>query len=61
MNCPFCGVVTDVPHETQGACIDALHAEIGRVRSLLQHTELSSVPRAPVASQEDPDFVPPHA
>ena len=35
MNCPFCGVLTDVPHETQGACITALHAEIGRVRRLL--------------------------
>lgn len=35
MNCPFCGVVADAPHETQGACIEALNAEIGRMRTLL--------------------------
>ncbi len=33
--CPFCGLVADVPHETQQGCIDALHAEIARVRELL--------------------------
>jgi hypothetical protein len=61
MTCPFCGVVTDVPHETQGACIDALHAEIGRVRSLLQRTETSALPRASGRPEEDPDFIPPNA
>ena len=34
--CPFCGVVTDVPHETQQGCIDALHAEIARMREILE-------------------------
>ncbi len=33
--CPFCGLVTDAPHETQQGCIDALHAEIARVREIL--------------------------
>ena len=32
-NCPFCGVATDVPHETQEGCIQALHAEIARMRA----------------------------
>lgn len=34
--CPFCGVGTDVPHETQQGCIDALHAEIDRLREILE-------------------------
>lgn len=34
--CPFCGVVSDVPHETQAACIGALQAEIDRTRRVLQ-------------------------
>jgi hypothetical protein len=34
--CPFCGVVTDVPHETQQGCIDALRAEIDRTREVLE-------------------------
>jgi len=33
--CPFCGVATPVPHETQAGCIAALHSEIGRVRGIL--------------------------
>ena len=35
--CPFCGVATDVPHETQEGCIEALHAEITRMRGILDH------------------------
>jgi hypothetical protein len=34
--CPFCGLVTGVPHETQQGCIDALQAEIARVREVLE-------------------------
>jgi hypothetical protein len=30
--------VTDVAHETQEACIDALHGEIARVREILEHS-----------------------
>lgn len=35
MNCPFCGVITIVPHESEEACIEALNGEINRVRTLL--------------------------
>ena len=34
-SCPFCGVATEVPHETQAGCIAALQSEIGRTRDLL--------------------------
>ena len=34
-SCPFCGVGTDLPHETQEACIAALHAEIARMRQVV--------------------------
>ncbi len=34
--CPFCGVATDAPHETQEGCIDALHKEIARMREILE-------------------------
>ena len=33
--CPFCGVATDSPHDTQEGCIEALQAEIARVRGIL--------------------------
>ena len=33
--CPFCGLATDVNHETQEGCIAALHEEIARMRGLL--------------------------
>jgi len=35
--CPFCGVVTPVPHESQQGCIEALHVEIARMRGILDH------------------------
>jgi hypothetical protein len=34
-SCPFCGVGTDLPHETQEACIAALHAEVMRMRQVV--------------------------
>jgi hypothetical protein len=37
--CPFCGVATDVPHETQEGCIEALQAEIDRMRGILRHVK----------------------
>jgi hypothetical protein len=37
MSCPFCGTGTDLPHETQEACIAALHSEISRVRRVVEH------------------------
>jgi len=43
-NCPFCGVVTDVRHETHQACIDALQSEITLTRHALKQTTESPVP-----------------
>lgn len=37
--CPFCGMAADVPHNTQEACIEALHQEILRTRKFLEHTK----------------------
>ena len=34
--CPFCGILSDVPHETQEGCIRALQAEITRTRQVLE-------------------------
>jgi len=45
--CPFCGIVTDVPHETQQSCIEALHAEIDQVRGILEHTRSDTLPGEP--------------
>jgi hypothetical protein len=36
LRCPFCGVASDVPHETQERCIAALHAEITRLRGIVE-------------------------
>ena len=44
--CPFCGVATEVPHETQEGCIAALHDEIGRMRDILATLKPAHVPRA---------------
>jgi hypothetical protein len=44
MNCPYCGVSSDVAHETQEACIDALRAEIRRMRDVLNHVRSAAVP-----------------
>ena len=37
--CPFCGIATDVPHESQEGCIAALHGEIARMRQVLDHVK----------------------
>jgi hypothetical protein len=37
--CPFCGVATEVPHETQALCIAALHGEIARTRALIERVK----------------------
>jgi hypothetical protein len=42
--CPFCGVLTEVPHETQEGCIEALQAEIARVRAVLNQVHSAVVP-----------------
>ena len=50
--CPFCGVVTEVPHETQAGCIEALNAEIARMRGVLEQVRSAAVP-APAPLEED--------
>ena len=37
--CPFCGVVTEIPHENQEGCVAALTAEIARLRNVLEHSQ----------------------
>ncbi len=50
--CPFCGIATNVPHETQEGCIEALQAEIARVRGILQHVKIPSEEAYPDADRE---------
>jgi hypothetical protein len=57
MNCPYCGVSTDVAHETQEACIEALRAEISRVREVLTHVRSAVVP-GPVERPDDEEADP---
>jgi hypothetical protein len=54
MECPFCGVQTDAPHESQEACIAALHAEIDRVRLVVDCVRSAVVPEPPEAVDEPP-------
>ena len=51
--CPFCGVVSEVRHETEEACIEALQTEIARTRRVLEQTSGPPRPR-PVAEDTDP-------
>ena len=51
MLCPFCGMATDLPHESQESCIAALHAEILRTRQILEN--ITEPLPAPVIAQED--------
>lgn len=46
-NCPFCGVAAEVPHKTQEGCIQALHAEIARMRAILDNVHSAEVPGPP--------------
>lgn len=52
LNCPFCGVVTDVRHDTQQACIEALQSEIAITRRLLDQTTETA---QPPSFEEDED------
>ena len=53
--CPFCGVVSDTPHETQQACIAALQSEIDQTRKILEHVT-ESLPAASIAEDQDPQI-----
>jgi hypothetical protein len=51
--CPFCGVSADVPHESQEGCIQALHAEIARMRQILEHVR---DPKVSLTEDEDAEL-----
>ena len=53
--CPFCGVISDAPHETQQACIEALQSEIARTRKILE-TVSEPLPPAVIARENDPQL-----
>jgi hypothetical protein len=53
--CPFCGVASDAPHETQQACIEALQTEISRTRKILESVT-EPLPAANIADEQDPQF-----
>jgi hypothetical protein len=51
--CPYCGVASDVPHETQEGCIEALQVEIARMRNVLDHIRpIGSPTKSPDGSDE---------
>ncbi len=50
--CRFCGVPTDVPHETQELCITALHDEIARMRDMVIRVKKPA--REPEVCKEEP-------
>jgi hypothetical protein len=57
--CRFCGLASDVPHETQAACIEALQAEISRVRKIVGKSPGDEQPAATPKLRAEP--VPPPA
>jgi hypothetical protein len=54
--CPFCGVATEVPHETQEGCIAALHTEIVRMRDVLGNMGPDPGQSGPPQSRRRPDI-----
>lgn len=50
--CPFCGLLTGVPHETQQGCIDALTQEIARVRELLESIQPAGASQRPTKADD---------
>jgi hypothetical protein len=49
--CPFCGMATESPHQSQEVCIAALQAEIRRTREILER--ITEPLRAPAIAPED--------
>jgi hypothetical protein len=47
--------VTDAPHETQAGCIEALNAEIVRMRALLDQVRSATVPGPELPDEGDPE------
>jgi hypothetical protein len=44
-----------MPHENQQVCLEALAAEIARLRSVLEHSASAAVPGAPTPENDEPD------
>ena len=55
MSCPFCGTGTNLPHETQEACIAALHSEISHIRPIVERLRPSAFAEA--AARQAPDDI----
>lgn len=53
--CPFCGLTTEVPHESQASCIAALHAEIARTRQVLEKVT-EPLPAPAIAGDDEPQI-----
>ena len=53
--CPFCGVVSDGPHESEEACIAALQSEIDQTRKVLENVT-EPLPSASIAEEHDPQL-----
>jgi hypothetical protein len=51
--CPFCGIMSDVPHMTQEGCIAALQDEISRTRQVLERVT-EPLRRPALGVDEDP-------
>jgi hypothetical protein len=50
--CPFCGIVTEAPHETQEGCIEALNVEVAKMRAVLEQVRSAAVP-GPVPREDE--------
>jgi hypothetical protein len=50
--CPFCGVPSAVPHETQELCIAALQDEVARMREMVRRVK--DPPREHDPCKEEP-------
>jgi hypothetical protein len=55
MSCPFCGTGTGLPHETQEACIAALHSEISHIRRVVER--LNGPAFAEASAGQTPDDI----
>ena len=55
--CQFCGMAVSIPHETQAACIAALHAEIGRTRDVLASLRPTAVPGEAAEDGDHPSSI----
>lgn len=54
--CPFCGLMSDVPHMTQEGCIAALQDEISRTRHVLEQVTEPLRPPALGVDEDSPAF-----